>query len=123
MNTPGEILEGNIAHWITDQGMIGVRHPYIWPGSWPDQDLDHMAQNLPRAEWRMFDSAWIYYEEWDPEITGAVDRFNRGQDRYHARVINRDGVMAPPRDIIAVIDRQLSDQVILSMWLGLAQRR
>lgn len=122
MNTPGEVLEGNIAQWITDQGMIGVRRPYIWPGAWPDSDLEHMAANLPRPEWRVFDSAWIYYDSWDPEIPGAVESFNRSQDRWHARVIHREGVMRPPRDIVAVIDRQLSDQVILSMWLGLAQK-
>jgi len=115
----GEILEGNIQTWIDDLGIVGITRPYIWPGSWPDQDLRDMARSLP--EWR-FDSAWIYYETWDPEIPGAVEQFNRLQDRYHARVIHREGAWAPPRDVIAVADRTQSDQIIMSMWLGLGER-
>lgn len=115
----GQVLEGNIAEWISDQGMIGIRRPYIWPGSWPDRDLRDMAQSLP--DW-IFDSAWIYYEIWDPEIPSAVERFNRDHSRYHARVIHRDGVWHPPRDLIAVLDVTLSDQVMMSMWLGLGRR-
>jgi hypothetical protein len=116
---PGEILEGNIQAWIDDQHLVGIARPYIWPGSWPDQDLEHMAHSLPN--W-IFDSAWIYYETWDPEIPAAVERFNQDQDRYHARVIHRDGVWHPPRDIIAVMDRTDSAQVMMSMWLGLGER-
>lgn len=123
MNTTGEVLEGNIAQWIDAQGMIGIRRPYIWPGSWPDRDLRDMAWNLDRPEWATFDSAWVYYEAWDPEIPTAVEAFNRSQDRWHARLIHREGVMQPPRDIVAVTDRTMSDQVMLSMWLGLANRQ
>ena len=115
----GEVLEGNIMSWIDDQRIIGVTRPYIWPGSWPDRDLRDMARSLPG--WT-FDSAWIYYERWDPEIPGAVERFNRDQDRWHARVIHSDGVWQPPRDLIAVLDRTVSDQVMMSMWLGLGAR-
>lgn len=122
MRDTGQVLEGNIAQWIDEQGMIGIRRPYIWPGSWPDRDLRDMADQLPRAEWQIFDSAWIYYDAWDPEIPAAIERFNQDQPRWHARVIHREGVMRPPRDIIAVIDRHLSDQLILSMWLGLANK-
>ena len=118
-HTPGAVLEGNIQAWIADQNLVGIARPYIWPGSWPDQDLKHMAQSLP--DW-IFDSAWIYYEAWDPNIPAAVERFNQDQDRYHARVIHQDGVWHPPRDIIAVIDRTRSDQVMMSMWLGLGER-
>lgn len=110
-------LEGQILTWIQDQGMIGISRPYIWPGSWPERDLQDMALALP--EWHLYDSAWIYYEAWDPEIPGAVARFNRDQARYHARVIHSDGAWQPPRDIIAVMDREASDQVIMAMWLGL----
>jgi len=116
---PGAVLEGNIQAWISDQNLVGIQRPYIWPGSWPDQDLKHMAQSLP--DW-IFDSAWIYYEAWDPNIPAAVERFNQDQARYHARVIHQDGVWHPPRDIIAVVDRTRSDQVMMSMWLGLGER-
>jgi len=116
---PGEVLEGNIQAWIADQHLIGIARPYIWPGSWPDQDLRHMAQSLP--DW-IFDSAWIYYETWDPNIPAAVERFNQDQAQYHARVIHQDGVWHPPRDIIAVMDRTDSAQVMMSMWLGLGER-
>ena len=116
---PGEILEGNIQAWINDQHLVGIARPYIWPGSWPDQDLRHMAQSLP--DW-IFDSAWIYYDAWDPNIPAAVERFNQDQERYHARVIHQDGVWHPPRDIIAVMDRTDSAQVMMSMWLGLGEK-
>ena len=116
-HTPGQVLEGNIMTWIDHQGWIGVRRPYIWPGSWPAHDLLDMARSLPG--WQ-FDSAWIYYEAWDPEIPGAVERFNRDQDRYHARVIHREGLWQPPRDVIAVLDSTLSAQVMMSMWLNLS---
>lgn len=116
---PGEILEGNIQAWIDDQHLVGIARPYIWPGSWPDQDLRHMAQSLP--DW-IFDSAWIYYDAWDPNIPAAVERFNQDQERYHARVIHQDGVWHPPRDIIAVMDRTDSAQVMMSMWLGLGEK-
>lgn len=115
-STPGEVLEAEILSWILDQGMIGVRRPYVWPGSWPDRDLSDMSESLP--DWT-FDSAWIYYEAWDPEIPPAVERFNRSQDRYYARTILRDGIWHPPRDIITVTDREISQQVMLAMWLGL----
>lgn len=115
----GQVLEGNIMAWIDEQHMIGICRPYIWPGSWPDRDLRDMAQSLP--DW-IFDSAWIYYERWDPEIPTAVERFNQDQSRYHARVIHRDGVWRPPRDLVAVLDREASDQVMMSMWLGLGAR-
>ena len=119
--TPGEVLEGNILSWIQQQNLIGIARPYVWPGSWPDRDLVDMAQSLPDRE--AFDSAWIYYEAWDPEIPSAIERFNQDQDRYHARAIHQDGIWHPPRDIIAVIDRCRSDQVMMSMWLGLGERR
>jgi hypothetical protein len=118
-HTPGAVLEGNIQAWIDNQNLVGIARPYIWPGSWPDQDLEHMAHSLP--DW-IFDSAWIYYETWDPNIPAAVERFNQDQDRYHARVIHQDGVWHPPRDIIAVMDRTDSAQVMMSMWLGLGER-
>jgi hypothetical protein len=116
--TPGDILEGNILAWITDLGLVGISRPYIWPGTLPEQDLLDMSRSLP--DW-IFDSAWIYYEHWDPEIPDAVERFNRDQTRYHARTIHRAGAWRPPRDIIAVTDRTQADQVIMSMWLGLGQ--
>ena len=117
--TPGEVLEGRIAQWIHSLGIVGVARPYIWPGTLPEEDLRDMGRALP--DW-MFDSAWIYYECWDPEIPGTVERFNRDQTRYHARTIHRAGAWRPPRDLIAVTDRQSADQVILSMWLGLGER-
>ena len=115
---PGQVLEGNIMSWIDGQHMIGIRRPYIWPGSWPDRDLRDMARSLP--DW-LFDSAWIWYETWDPEIPAAVERFNQDQAGYHARVIHRAGIWHPPRDLIAVLDREVTDQVMMSMWLGLGQ--
>lgn len=117
--TPGAVLEGNILAWILALGIVGVSRPYVWPGTAPDRDLADMARSLP--DW-LFDSAWIYYEAWDPEIPVAVERFNRDQARYHARVIHRDGPWQPPRDVIAVTDRHSADQVIMSMWLGLGER-
>lgn len=116
------MLEGNIAQWIADQGIVGVRRPYIWPGSWPDRDLEWLTREMVQPSFAVFDSGWIYYEVWDPEITGAVERSNRSQDRWHARVIHRDGVWRPPRDLVAVFDRTQSDQVIMSMWLSLGEK-
>lgn len=117
---PAEVLEGNIMSWINEQGFIGINRPYIWPGSWPDIDLRDMALSL--HDW-VFDSAWIYYEEWDPEIPGAVEDFNREQTQYHARVLHQDGAWHPPRDLILVVDRERSDSLIMSMWLSLGERR
>ena len=105
--------------WIDSLGVVGINRPYIWPGSWPANDLRDMAQSLP--DW-IFDSAWIYYESWDPEIPEAVEHFNNDQSRYHARVIHREGAWRPPRDIIAVTDRTQADQVMMSMWLGLGSQ-
>lgn len=119
---PGAVLEGNIAEWIADQNIVGVQRPYIWPGSWPDQDLQFIAREMVRPSYSIFDSSWIYYELWDPEIPGAIERFNRSQDRWHARSIHADGVWHPPRDLVAVLDRTRSDQVIMSMWLSLGER-
>ena len=117
--TPGEVLEGNILSWINDLGLIGISRPYVWPGTLPEEDLRDMARALPG--W-MFDSAWIYYECWDPMIPTAVERFNQQQSQYHARTIHRAGGWRPPRDIILITDRTQADTVMMSMWLGLGER-
>lgn len=105
--------------WIQDLGWVGIERPYIWPGSWPDADLRQMGHALPTFP---FDSAWIYYEAWDPEIPAAIERFNQDHATLHARVIHRDGVWRPPRDVVCVIDRTRSDHLIMSMWLSLGER-
>ena len=120
MRQPGEVLEGNIMSWVMENAQTGtIERPYIWPGSWPDQDLRDMARSLPGWE---FDSAWIYYEAWDPEIPAAVERFNRDQDRYRAVTLHSESVYSPPRDMIAVLDREDAQQIILAMWLQLGGR-
>lgn len=116
----GQVLEGNILEWVEANTQIGtIQRPYIWPGSWPDEDLVSMARSLPG--WQ-FDSAWIYYEHWDEEIPAAVALFNQEQSRYHAVILRRDSVYAPPRDIIAVLDCGDAQQIILAMWLKLGER-
>lgn len=119
---PGEVLEGNIAAWFSEQALAGVNRPYIWPGSWPDQDLAYMGRELAKDAYSVFDGAIIYFEAWDPGITRAVEHWNQDQSRWHARVIHRAGIWHPPRDLILITDRRRSDQVILSMWLGLGER-
>jgi len=117
--SPGEQTEHDIATWMADLAELGtVRAPYIWPGSWPERDLADMASALPG--WH-HDSAWIYYEAWDPEIPAAVAQFNRRQPVWWAQIIAADSVWRPPVDLIAVLDRGDAQQVILAMWLGLGE--
>lgn len=115
--TPGQELEYSIAVWIQDL----VSEPaaaYVWPGTWPDQDLWDMSRCLPG--WH-YDSAWIYYQQADPHSAQAVQEFNSQQDRYVAVIIDRAGVYAPPRDIIAVFDRQCCAAIQMAMWLRLGE--
>ena len=120
-NTTGEQIERDIESWMTDLAEWGtIQRPYIWPGSWPDRDLRDMAQALPGWE---FDSAWIYYQSWDPEIPGAIERFNRSQDRYWAQELTQAGVYQPPTNLVAVLDRGDAQQTILAMWLRLGEPR
>ena len=115
----GEQTEHAIQTWMRDLAEWGtVQTPYIWPGSWPDRDLQDMALALPG--WH-HDSAWIYYEHWDPEIPDAVQRFNQAQHRYWAQVLRQDGVYGPPVNIISVLDRGDAQQTILAMWLRLGE--
>lgn len=117
MISAGEHTERAIETWMADLATLGtVRTPYIWPGSWPAQDLRDMATALPG--WK-FDSAWIYYERWDAEAPDAVRAFNRVQHRWWAQEIRRDSAYAPPVDLIVVLDRGDAQQTILAMWLGL----
>jgi len=119
MISTGEQTERAIETWMTDLATLGtVRTPYIWPGSWPAQDLRDMAHTLPG--WQ-FDSAWIYYEAWDAEAPDAVRAFNRVQDRWWAQEIRRDSAYRPPVDLIVVLDRGDAQQTILAMWLGLGE--
>ena len=117
----GEHTEHEIEAWMTYLAEWGtIQRPYIWPGSWPDRDLQDMALALPGWE---FDSAWIYYQHWDPEIPAAVTRFNQGQDRYWAQELRSRGMYHPPVDIVAVLDRGDAQQTILAMWLRLGEPR
>lgn len=118
---PASVLEGNIAQWIWQQNLTGIQRPYIWPGSWPAKDLEWAEQHLGQSQFDAFDGMIIYYEAWDPEIPGAVDTWNQSQDRWHARTIHSAGVWRSPRDLILIVDRQRSDQVMMSMWLGLGE--
>ena len=114
MNT-GEHTEQEIEAWIQRRTEGLIRSPYIWPGSWPDRDLYDSRFAMP--DWHLHDSAWIYYQAWDPEIPGAVQRFNQEQHRFRALVV-RDQA---PYAMILVVERERITAIQMLMWLQLGE--
>lgn len=94
----GEDSERDILTWLRSLP-CPIHEPYIWPGTFPDQDLRDMVLALPG--WH-YDCAVIYYQRWDPMIAEVVPEFNRAQDQYQARYWRRSE-SGSPEHVIAVI--------------------
>ena len=120
-HTPGDILEGNIAEWVWQRGLRDIQRPYIWPGAWTTNDLEWAANNLERPEFDAYDSMIIYYREFEDDMPDRVSQFNILQPRWMARWITHSGPWQPPRDLILVMDRERTDQVLMNMWLALGE--
>lgn len=110
--------ERDIEQWIIQQGIMPTHHPYVWPGSWPDRDLADMARSLPG--WR-YDSAWIWYESWDPDTPAAVREFNQHNREYRAQIIRTTNAWHPPRTLVVVLPRDAADLLAMMMWLDLGE--